>query len=611
MPTTAPPPDLATDLAPSGIAFAADDPALPGLLADQARALPVLIAVRAPGSDTPADARRLALQVAGRALVVDCPRVDGVATTTGRTPEPGVAAGGARLLHSGATGERNRRWVAPWPVAVDPADWLAQADDTLPGADAPPFAPTTSLALRASAAPPRQPFTASFTYPFDLGYRDLLAEWHTEADEKLIQALKPRQRWHPLFDAGAKVAPRDEDDAREDEHAGEQIAELLGARTRSRPKPRPRLANPSERVATQRPTSPPAANDMAASAEPAPAATPPLAAASAPPMLRPVGTAQVAPPPVAPKPASPTQVLAKIADQRRVSAAPPPIPAPANVAAKPAPKRAAAPAPNGSDGKRAAGSGSAAAKPAATLAAHPVTHAAAVDPADGGGWAGRLAHGLREYAAALDLLAGLEDEVREARARLDEADLRIGLLEEDNARLRKDFHDFRLWVMLHAGLATLVAKDAPPPSSLVDAVMRVEQEHDGEYIAFHPRAFASAEEAPYGGSLEEAYRALSDIATIARSYHEGVIGKDPKSAFAEKGWEYRTDISDGAAGHNRSAYYLPWPPGAGEMRRLGPHIGVGGRGNAADTLRIYWFRDSAKRRYVIGHIGRHLPDSTT
>lgn len=502
----------------------------------------------------------------------------------------------------------------PIPVAEAIATWFL--GQTAPLA----LLPTHPTAGRASAAPPREPFAASFTYPFDLGYAETLADWHEDADDKLIQALKPRQRWHPLFDAGAKLTLRDDDeDAPAEEPADEQIARLIGSKTRTRAKPRPRLATASERAASPRPA-PAAHTDMetagqesAPSADEATASLPAAAATPATATAAPAGARPAAAPslPPAPKPSpaatprTPAKVLARIADQRRTP--PPAPPAPTPTPARSAAKRPAATPATPATGKRATATNGAGDTPHTRAS---IPHVAGA-PDDGGSWAGRLAHGLREYAAALDMLGGLEEELRATRRHLAEADLRIGLLEEDNARLRKDLHDFRHWVMVHAGLATPVAKDAPPPTSLLEAVMRVEQEHDEEYIVFHPRAFDSAEDAPYGGSLEEAYRALSDIATIARSYHEGVIGKDPKSAFAEKGWEYRPDVSDGAAGHNRSAYHLPWPPGVGEMRRLGPHIGVGGRGNAADTLRIYWFRDSAKRRFVIGHIGRHLPDSTT
>jgi hypothetical protein len=72
-------------------------------------------------------------------------------------------------------------------------------------------------------------------------------------------------------------------------------------------------------------------------------------------------------------------------------------------------------------------------------------------------------------------------------------------------------------------------------------------------------------------------------------------------------------VSNTTTGGSRARRYeRNWE---GETIKLGPHIALGGGSGAGLTARIYLYLhddpDHSRRRIVVGHVGAHLPDSST
>jgi hypothetical protein len=121
-----------------------------------------------------------------------------------------------------------------------------------------------------------------------------------------------------------------------------------------------------------------------------------------------------------------------------------------------------------------------------------------------------------------------------------------------------------------------------------------------------PAAFDSAKDAPYRGQLQPVLDMLSCIRNVARRYAAG-DSSGHKKMFEEEGEPgYRANVSDTAHQEFRSDYRRLYSTESGiEEILLGPHISNGG-GAPNSTVVIYWYIDDRRRKYVIGHVGRHL-----
>ena len=106
--------------------------------------------------------------------------------------------------------------------------------------------------------------------------------------------------------------------------------------------------------------------------------------------------------------------------------------------------------------------------------------------------------------------------------------------------------------------------------------------------------------------------ALLKLDELARLYAEpGGIGESIGSVARRLGLDWIPDTTDWGGTRGRH-YEVTWK---GQKFRLGPHIRLGTGAGAGSTARIYGFfydgDDEQGRTFVVGHVGRHLPDSTT
>ncbi len=125
-------------------------------------------------------------------------------------------------------------------------------------------------------------------------------------------------------------------------------------------------------------------------------------------------------------------------------------------------------------------------------------------------------------------------------------------------------------------------------------------------IEFLPSALESAAESPYR-QPEKVLLALERIDDIAGRFAADNLQGGLRAAFEDAGLQYGADISDTAKTQFRREYERRY---AGRVVLLGPHVRLG-TGPPHACARIYWFVDEDRRRFVIGHVGKHLRDTNT
>lgn len=153
-------------------------------------------------------------------------------------------------------------------------------------------------------------------------------------------------------------------------------------------------------------------------------------------------------------------------------------------------------------------------------------------------------------------------------------------------------------------------EDGYEPKTVADAVEYASVHF--ENLDFHSRAFESAADSPFTRPelILEDLRKLNELAGLERQPNG--IGKGRKDAAEEMGLTWRGGVSQTARGKYPAEYSVVW---RGERVELGPHVNLGSGNGAGNIARIYFYcheaEEPSERCYVIGHVGRKLPDSTT
>lgn len=134
---------------------------------------------------------------------------------------------------------------------------------------------------------------------------------------------------------------------------------------------------------------------------------------------------------------------------------------------------------------------------------------------------------------------------------------------------------------------------------------------DARHLRFAPKALKTAAESPYRPP-SDVYDALMLLDQLAGEYIAGQIGVSLGQRAAQLGLTWRADVSETARTRYAEEYVCSYE---GMSLSLGPHIVVANGTGASRNCRIYFHVASGSRELqrgiYIGHIGRHLPDSTT
>lgn len=217
-------------------------------------------------------------------------------------------------------------------------------------------------------------------------------------------------------------------------------------------------------------------------------------------------------------------------------------------------------------------------------------------------WANRIAEQASsvpdEFAEEFDRMTS---RIEELELELAIAEEERGQLEADKARMARSFAD------IHAAVDRERAEASDltlTPSTIPEALALLASQHPHAVVVL-PDAYGSAEATRYP-QIERAAAALRAIGEVAEAWHNDTLGRSFDEAFQEQGFELRT-VSPVTRGRYPSYYAKSY---RGERVPLGPHLALGSGGSTDTIFRVYWYLDETVRCFVIGHVGRHLPDTT-
>jgi hypothetical protein len=160
------------------------------------------------------------------------------------------------------------------------------------------------------------------------------------------------------------------------------------------------------------------------------------------------------------------------------------------------------------------------------------------------------------------------------------------------------------------GNGAAVAEPEEPPATVAEAVERAAEQ--SRHLVFTDAARESAADSPYRRPAEvlDALRRLDELAGMY-SDPEG-FGRSLGQAAEQLGLTWRQGVSELARSRKPHAYTVSHD---GERLELGPHIALGSGSGAGFIARIYLHvadgSGSIPRGMYVGHVGRHLPDTTT
>jgi hypothetical protein len=109
-------------------------------------------------------------------------------------------------------------------------------------------------------------------------------------------------------------------------------------------------------------------------------------------------------------------------------------------------------------------------------------------------------------------------------------------------------------------------------------------------------------------SPERMYKAVVAVIRGAELYFTNELGQSVSDYFGSLGLRYRKHNPVARSRRFRSHYTISYN---GVEVTMEPHLVVDTGVTRDQCLRIYWYVDEDTRRWVIGHIGAHLPDGTT
>jgi len=154
-----------------------------------------------------------------------------------------------------------------------------------------------------------------------------------------------------------------------------------------------------------------------------------------------------------------------------------------------------------------------------------------------------------------------------------------------------------------------VVPDAPP-ETVAEAVRRAAS--GAHHLVFTDAAYESAADSPYRrpGDVLDTLTRLDELAGLYAD-PDG-FGRSLGQAAEQLGLTWRQSVSELARSRNRHAYTVTHD---GERLELGPHVALGSGSGAGFIARIYLHvadgSGDVPRGLYVGHVGRHLPDTTT
>ena len=201
-------------------------------------------------------------------------------------------------------------------------------------------------------------------------------------------------------------------------------------------------------------------------------------------------------------------------------------------------------------------------------------------------------------------------ELEAIRAHRDEMVRRVAELEDAAKKDRQAITE------LSAALGERAApadEEAPAeeeaPKSVLEAVRLAAESCPN--LVFTEAALDSAADSPYRRP-EEILETLRKLDALAERYNAGEMGVSLGQAAQEEGLAWRAGVSELARTRWAKHYVVTHD---GRKLDLGPHVALGSGSGAGFVARIYLHladgNGEVPRGIYVGHVGRHLPDTTT
>jgi hypothetical protein len=154
------------------------------------------------------------------------------------------------------------------------------------------------------------------------------------------------------------------------------------------------------------------------------------------------------------------------------------------------------------------------------------------------------------------------------------------------------------------------AEPREPPATVAEAVERAATQ--ARHLVFTRAAHETAADSPYRRPADvlDTLMRLDDLAALYAD-PEG-FGRSLGQAADELGLTWRQNVSELARSRKPHAYTVVHD---GERLELGPHVAIGSGSGAGFIARVYLHvadgSGNVPRGLYVGHVGRHLPDTTT
>lgn len=155
-----------------------------------------------------------------------------------------------------------------------------------------------------------------------------------------------------------------------------------------------------------------------------------------------------------------------------------------------------------------------------------------------------------------------------------------------------------------SGLVSPSRSSAARFDTVAEALEAAEAVFAGPNLVFTDRARESAERSAFRRP-DEVYAFLEALRDVAATLASGANG-DPHVLLQAHGFHSKPSHNLTMARHRRF-YFMPFE--GGEVS-LSMHVTLGSR-NQNTCMSIHWWHDSRGRRFVIGHCGKHLPNTRT
>jgi hypothetical protein len=158
--------------------------------------------------------------------------------------------------------------------------------------------------------------------------------------------------------------------------------------------------------------------------------------------------------------------------------------------------------------------------------------------------------------------------------------------------------------------ASAAAEALAAPATVAEAVQRAAAQ--AKHLVFTDAAYETAADSPYRRPVEilDALLRLDELAGLYAD-PEG-FGRSLGQAAEDLGLTWRQNVSELARSRKPHAYTVTHD---GERLELGPHVALGSGSGAGFIARIYLHvadgSGDVPRGLYVGHVGRHLPDTTT